>query len=260
MRNYVIASLALLLILLGLLTLTLRDRPPTLPSTAPLYFKIESLEQISTNNNLSVPGYAAASGMQGAWGVLHVSEIATGTVVLANKSIGQGPTIVYADDGPGGMTGQITGIFYGLQTNSANTSTGGTIDLFWHATNATYVESNCVSGTTCSPDAAAVALFTSGTFLVRLKLANGVQPENEMTFTLSTGPWSSDTFSQSAFANVDTSMSGPWTAAMDADWFSTNFGTRDVRLMIVGARQSTWSGTSPAVGVKGADPITVFTH
>jgi len=66
----------LLLILLGILTLTLRDRPPTLPSTAPLYFKIESLEQISTNNNLSVPGYAAASGMQGAWGVLHVSEIA----------------------------------------------------------------------------------------------------------------------------------------------------------------------------------------
>jgi hypothetical protein len=264
MRNAAIAALVLMLLLLGILVLIRRDLPPTLPN-GPLFFKFESLEQVSPTNNLSVPGYAPASGQQGAWGVIHVSAIENGSVALANQLIAGGP-IFYADDGPGGMTGQITGVFYGLQTTSPTTWTGGTIDLFWHPANATFIDSNCLSGTTCAPDAAAVGLFTAGTFLVRLKLASGIDPMTSRTFVLTnvpliTVPTPDASVNKVAFANVDSSMSGPWTTAMDADWFTTTWGTRDVRLMTTLRGQSTWSGTpAGAVGLRGADPIMVFTH
>jgi hypothetical protein len=198
-----------------------------------------------------------------AWGVFHVSAIDLG-VVIEGQQIGSNGSHFYADDGPGGSTGQITGIFYGLQTTSPTTWTGGTIDLFWHAANAPFIDGNCISGTTCKPDATAVGMFTSGTFIARLKFASGSDPTNAVTFRISDVPFTtvSNTGGRvvfSSFANVDTSTTLAWTNPLDRDFFNTSFGTLDVRLMIFANSQSTWSGTG-SVGLRGNDPITVFTR
>lgn len=229
-----------------------------------MYFQIVNLEQANPANNLTVPGYAPAAGVQGNWGVLTVPAILHGTVVRPNVDIANSGVMYLADDGPGGVRGQITGIYYGVQITSATTSTGGTIDLFWHKPNATYITASCVSGATCSPDAAAVTLFTSGTFLARLTLASGIDPANPLTFTKRDTDFTTPgAFGHAdSFANVDTTMTGPWTAALDGDWFTTSFGTRDIRLLTVFmAGVTSWSG-NPAgtVGLRSNDPLRVFTH
>lgn len=240
--------------------------PPTLPSSAPLVFKIENLEQVNLANNLTVPGYAPASGVQGNWGVFTVSSIQNGVVLVPNVEIGGGGTTFFADDGPGGTAGQISGIFYGIQTTTPTTSTGGTIDFFWHDANATYIASNCVSGANCAPDAAAVGLFASGTLLVRLKLASGIDPASASTFTITNVPMTSfnapGPVGQSAsFADVDTSTAGPWAAALDGDFFTTTAGKRDIRLTTVFTNVASWSG-NPAgtIGLRSNDPFRVFTR
>ena len=229
-------------------------------------FKFSNLEQASLTNSLSVPGYAPASGMQGAWGVFVVATIEHGVVVVPNSQIASNGSRFFVDDGPGGMAGQITGIFYGLQTTSPATWTGGTIDFFWHDKDATYIDGSCVSGSTCAPDAAAVGFFTSGTLLVRLKLAGGIDPADAQVFTKSNVPigslLTSGGFGQFAsFADVDASTTGAWSAALDHDWFMTNAGAHDMRLLSVVTSQSTWSGKpAGAIGLRSNDPIVVFTR
>jgi hypothetical protein len=238
---------------------------PTLPSNEPLFFSVVNLEQVNPANNLAVPGYAPASGQQGNWGVFNIPMIRHGVVVTPNVDIGPGATTFFVDDGPGGSAGQITGIFYGIQNTSPTTSTGGTMDFFWHAANASYVTASCLSGATCAPDAPTVALFTSGTFLARVKLASGVDSGNAMTFTKSDIAFTSPSGigHASSFADVDTTNSGAWTAALDGNWFTTSFGTRDIRLLTVftGGAGASWSG-GPAgtVGLRSNDPFRVFTH
>ena len=236
---------------------------PDLPRNEPVYLQINNLEQANPANNLTVPGYAAATGVQGNWGLLTVPAVLHGTVVVPNVEISNSGSVFLIDDGPGGSTGQITGIYYGIQITGATTSTGGTMDLFWNAPNATYVVASCMSGMTCAPDAAAVGLFTSGTFLARLKLASGVDPANSGTFTKRDVAFTSNAFGHAeSFANVDTTKSGKWTAALDGDWYTTPFGTRDIRLSTTfSAGVASWSG-NPAgtVGLRSNDPFRVFTH
>jgi hypothetical protein len=235
---------------------------PALPANAPVYFKVDNLEQVNPANNLVVSGYAPASGQQGSWGVLNVSTVERGVVVSPNVEIGSGGSIIFADDGPGGSAGQVTGIFYGIQNTSATTSTGGTIDFFWHKANASYIAASCRSGVTCTPDATTVGLFTSGEFLARVKLASGIDPAAPSTFTKRNAAVTTGGIGQSAsFAEVDTAMSGPWTAALDGNWFKTSFGARDMRLTTVFTNLASWSG-GPAgtVGLRSNDPFRVFTH
>ena len=239
---------------------------PTLPSNEPLFFSVVNLEQVNLANNLAVPGYAPASGLQGSWGVLNIPMIRHGVVVSPNVEIGpDGTTPFFVDDGPGGSAGQITGILYGIQNTSPTTSTGGTIDFFWHKADASYITASCLSGVTCAPDAPMVALFTSGTFLARVKLASGIDSGNAMTFTKSdiavTSPGGIG--HSSSFADVDTTSAGKWTAALDGNWFTTSFGTRDIRLLTVfttGAGASWSGGPAGTVGLRSNDPFRVFTH
>jgi hypothetical protein len=213
-------------------------------------------------NDLVVPAYPAASGRQGSWGVLKVDTVEHGTVVSPNTEIGGGGGIFFADDGPGGSSGQITAIFYGIQNTSATASSGGTIDFVWHAPGAPYITAACASGATCAPDEATVTLFTGGTFLARVALASGIDPGDPLTCTKRDAPLAAGGISHSAsFANVDTTVAGPWTDALNGDWFTTGFGTRDIRLTTVSMSQATWSA-SPAgtAGLRGNDPIRVFTR
>jgi hypothetical protein len=195
--------------------------------------------------------------------LLTVSSIERGVVTSPNIDIGLGGGIVYADDGAGGSAGQITGILYGIQAISATTSTAGTIDFFWHPVNATYVVPTCVSGATCAPDAAAVALFTSGTLLARVKLASGIDPGNPLTFTIASAAVTPGALGQfSSFAEVDTTTAGAWTTALNGDWFTTSFGTRDIRLNTsFVANVAPWSLSSAGiVGIRSNDPLRVFTR
>lgn len=235
--------------------------PPALPSSAPVYIKVVNLEQVNMANNLVVPGYPAASGLQGSWGVLQVNTLEHGAVVNPSIDIGGGGGIFFADDGPGGSSGQITAIFYGIQNTSDTTSSGGTIDFFWHAPGASYITPDCTSGATCAPDEPAVTLFTSGTFLARVELASGIDPGNSLTFTQRDAAVTGGIGQSASFANVDTTMAGPWTAALDGDWFITSFGTRDIRLTAVFTSLASWSaGPAGTVGLRSNDPIRVFTQ
>ena len=235
--------------------------PPALPANAPVFIKVVNLEQVNLANSLEVPGYRGATGLQGAWGLLNVLTLENGVVTNPNVDIGAGGSIFFHDDGAGGTHGQITGIVYGIQNTSDMTSTGGTIDLFWRAPGATYIAGSCTSGSTCQPNATTVEPFISGTFLARLQLASGIDPASSQTFTRRNAPVTSGTAIQSAsFANVDTTRVGAWTSRLDGNWFTTSFGPRDIRLTMFSVPLASWSTPPATIGLRGNDPIRVFTH
>jgi len=230
--------------------------PLALPGNSPIYFQFNNLEQVNLANNLIVPGYAPAVGTQGNWGVFNISSVQNGGVVSPHNDIGGGPTF-FADDGPGGTAGQITGIFYGVQVTSANgtTATGGHIDLFWHDAGSDTITAACLAGG-CASDAATVAAFTSGTFLARLDFASGIDPLNATTFIKSnTDPTTQGGSGHAdSFANVNTGVTGAWTNVLNGDWFNTAFGTRDIRFSNIFFLNSggQWN-------LKSNDPGRVFT-
>ncbi len=252
--------------------------PIFLPVNEPVYGQFNNLEQVNLANNLVVPGYAPAVGTQGNWGVYNISSLQHGAVANPNIDIGGGP-IFFFDDGPGGTQGQITAIVYGVQFLTPTTATGGTIDLFWHDPGTDTITAACLAGTTCGPNAATVAQFTSGTFLARLNLASGIsgplvtQQSNIDPSTLG-GSGHSD-----GFANVLLGVPGTnaqWTNALNGDWFNTAFGTRDVRFSaFFNVDVASWTSagavipgdgvgtcaTCPAgtAGLRSNDPVRVFT-
>jgi hypothetical protein len=250
--------------------------PIPIPTNEPVYGQFNNLEQINVANNLVVPGYAPAVGTQGNWGVINISTLQHGGVVVPNGDIGGGPAFFF-DDGPGGTQGQITGIFYGVQVintltgavdpacvpGTATCATQGTIDLFWHDPGADTITASCLAGTTCTPNAATVGQFTSGTFLVRLNFASGIDPIDPNVFLKANidpatpgGSGHSD-----AYANVNVAAGGVWASALNGDWFNTAFGTRDVRFStFFNVDVASWAvGPAGTAGVRSNDPVRVFT-
>lgn len=239
--------------------------PIALPTNEPVYGQFNNLEQVNLANNLTVPGYAPAAGLlQGNWGVINVSTLQHGGVVSPNIDIGGGSPF-FVDGGVGGN--QITGIFYGVQNLSPTTSTGGTLDLFWH--DAGTIDASCLAGATCAPDAATVARFTSGTFLARIDFANGISV-NPLVFTSSstdvTTPGGSGR--SDAFANVNLATVGPWTSALNGNWFTLpgqpvppGFTPRDIRFStFFNVDVASWAvGPAGTVGLRSNDPVRVFT-
>jgi len=220
--------------------------PLDLPGGA-LYFQFNNLEEVSATPTLVIPGpYTGGpaglpvgfTGVQNNWGVFNVSSLQHGGFSPATEHIDiSGGGTFYSDDGPGGVNGMITGIFYGIQNTSATTATSGWIDLYWHDAGADTTlgadftaESNCLAGVTCTPTNAVTA-FGSGTFLVRLAFASGITA-NPTTFissscdptTINVGTCHAD-----SYANVVVSAGGAWANVLNGDWFNTAFGTRDVR-------------------------------
>jgi hypothetical protein len=247
--------------------------PLVLPSNTPVYFQFNNLEEVSAANNLVIPGGYNGTNTQGNWGVFNVSSMQLGGVLIPHTDISGGPTF-FADDGPGGTQGMITGIFYGIQLTGPTTATSGFIDLYWHdagadtslGTTAT-AEASCLSGTTCQPNAAGVTAFTSGTFLGRLDFATGiVTGDNVTTIKSNVDPTtiSGGTGEADSYANVDLSAKGAWSSALNGDWFNVDtngdgtFGgpgeTRDVRFsnIFFVSPANSWN-------LKSNDPGRVFT-
>lgn len=252
--------------------------PIDLPSNEPVYFQFGNLERVSFANDLVVPGaYAPAAGTQGNWGVFNITSIQHGAVSVPNLNIGSGP-VFFSDDGPNGTNGQITGIFYGIQNIDATHATGGHIDLFWHDAGSDTITAACIAGG-CGPNAATVAAFTSGTFLARLDFNNGIIDGDALTFIKGTAP---DTVTGGAegtadsFADVNLVTKGPWTSALNGNWFfvDPNGNTirgeagerRDVRFSNRFNQLPTWTSglgnclsAANACGFQSNDPGRVFT-
>ncbi|MBS1819469.1 MAG: PEP-CTERM sorting domain-containing protein [Acidobacteria bacterium] len=246
--------------------------PLMLPADSPIYFQFNNLEQVSSAN-LTVPGYAPANQpgiVNNNWGVFNISSVQNGFPSVPNTDIAGGPTF-FADDGPGGTKGQVTGIFYGIQLTGATTATSGYIDLFWHEPGADQVDAACLAGATCAPDATTVGKFTGGTFLARLAFASGIDPLNATTTIKSTtDPTTISTSGQAdSFANVVVGATyngntGVWEDVLNGDWFNTAFGTRDIRFSNFYNGLPAWtvpaSGQDPAVnGLRSNDPGRVYT-
>jgi hypothetical protein len=249
--------------------------PFVLPAGVPLYFQYNNLEQVSLTNNIVVPGsYAPAAGTQGNWGVLNVSDIQLGAVSIPNTDIGGGPVIF--SDTVGATQGEITGIFYGIQVlPGGQTATGGTLDLFWHAPGTDIISANCLAGHVtgvgaCGPNAATVAEFTSGTFLARLNFTPGIITGNTtITLESNTVPTDSGTGQAEGFANVDLTDVGPWTAALNGNYFHLGVnGDADARFGTFYNGLPSWDGgctgtgvhrVCSIVGLRSNDPARDFT-
>ena len=260
--------------------------PLELPPNSPIFFQFNNIEQVNAANNLVVPGYAPAAafgdGMQGNWGLFNISSVQAGAaspfpLPTGHNDIAGGPTF-FADDGPGGAKGQISGIFYGLDFTSATTAVGGVIDIYWHESGNDTIDANCLVGVGCLPDAATVARFTtgnSGVFLARLLFDFGIVPGNGVTTLKSTtDPTTQGGSGQAdAFANVDLSAGGLWKNVLNGNWFfvdGPDAGAvrgdgpnelRDLRFStFFNADLDSWSAPGGTVGLRSNDPARVFTE
>lgn len=256
--------------------------PLALPADTPIYFQFNNIEQVNGLNNLVVPGYAPAAayldGLQGNWGLFNISSVQLGFALPTplpegHNDIAGGPGI-FLDDGPGGTQGQITGIFYGVDFTGPTTATNGRIDLFWQEAGSDTIDASCLAGVGCLPNAAAVARFTSGTFLARLNFASGIVNGDDTTFLKSTTDPTTNGGSGQAdsFANVDLTAPGAWTDILNGDWFfidSSDAGTtrgdspgetRDIRFStFFNANLDSWDGAGGTEGLRSNDPARVFT-
>jgi len=270
MRKRIALSAVALLCAAG----TATAAPITLPSGEPIYGQYGNMEQFSATNSVTgPPGYAAAATTCsvavhcGDWGVLLISTLQHGGVVDPNLDI-SGGTPFFTDGGKSGN--QITGIFWGFKVEPGDPTeaSGGFLDLYWHD-NGAGVDAACLAGG-CLPDAATVGKFGSGTFLARLNFASGIDPESDVTQKANIAPSVGNGHSD-GFLNVDTSVPGAWTSALNTQWFiphpdpgcpsCTFFGNRDIRFSsFFNVDLGSWfvPGTD-IVGLRSNDPVRGFT-
>lgn len=239
--------------------------PITLPIGQPLYFQFNNMEQVDLTmaNSLIVPGGYNGVNPQGNWGVVNVSSIQNGAVSIPHLDIGGGP-VFWFDDGPGGAQGQITGIFYDIQLTSGTTATSGKLDLFWRDAGSDLVTAACLAGG-CGPNAGTVGLFTAGTFLARLNFASGIITGDPITTIQSSTDITVSLSGQAdSFSSVDTTTIGPWTSALNGDWFYVDPDgdgipgepgeIRDVRFSNFYNGLPSWSGPAGVQGLRSNDP------
>lgn len=257
--------------------------PLVLPSGTPIYIQFNNIEQVNPANNLVVPGYAPAAafgdGLQGNWGLFNVSSVQSGFALLSpDHNDIAGGTNIFSNDGPGGTSGQITGIFYGIDFTSATTATGGVLDIYWQEAGVDTIDGACLGGATCLPNAAAVNRFTTnsgnGILLARLNFAFGIIPGDGVTTLQSnTNPATQGGSGQAdAFANVDVAAGGAWANILNGNWFfvdGPDAGTtrgdaanelRDLRFStLFNVDLDAWDGAGGTQGLRSNDPARVLT-
>lgn len=244
--------------------------PIALPADSPIYFQFNNLEQVNLSNSLIVPGGYNGVNTQGNWGVFNISTIQLGAVATPHEDI-SGGTAFFADFGALPHP-QVTGIFFGIDTLTPTTATGGFIDLYWNDTGS--IDAACLNGG-CAPDASTVNLFTSGIFLGRLEFASGIDSANASTFiksdldpTTLTGSGHADSFANVVVNQIDPRAGGTelgvWADSLNGDWFNTAFGSRDIRFSNFYNTLAAWNtpanaATGTTVGLRSNDPARVFT-
>lgn len=257
--------------------------PIDLPANAPVFGQFNNIEQVNGLNNLTVPGYAPAAafgdGLQGNWGLFNVSSIQNGFVSSPHDDIAGGPNF-FSNDGPGGTSGQVTGIFYGVDFTTPTTATGGVIDLYWHDAGSDTIDAACTGGGGgCLPDAATVARFTTdngGIFLARINFNFGIIPgDSTTTLSSTTNPTTQGgSGNADAFGDVDVAAGGAWANVLNGNWFfvdGADAGSvrgdspdelRDIRFStFFNVNLDSWdAGPAGTQGLRSNDPVRVFTE
>ena len=218
---------------------------PFVPDSGPIYFQFNNLEQLSLTNAIDTSGFTGGPLTEGNWGVFNLSSIQEGGVTIPHKDIAGGP-VVWSDDGPGGSTGQIHGIFYGINNTSVTvvppvlpsfpgstivTGTGGWMDVYWTEAGSDTITTSDLNGGFDDSDRTdynKAGKFTDGTLLVRLAFAPGIIDGDATTTVLGDftgtdiGSGSADFFADVVDMNSDgviDALDGLWAPLMDQDWF-----------------------------------------
>lgn len=237
--------------------------PISLPADSPLYIKFDGRQQFSLDS--SNPTWTGTNETN--WGVITVSSISLGSVSSQNV-IETTSGSIFND--VNSHNAQITGIFYDIQGLPALTAgnqfpaTGGYLDLYWRDLNlySTTNLSNAAPGVRTAQDKATG--FTDGDFLVRLSFAPGIidasiPNADQVSIAGSSAPTGSGFFgSGTAYANVNTLAGGAWAERLDSDWFTTSFGTRDLRFRNIYEEQDSWTQNG-FIGGRLTDPATAYT-
>lgn len=235
--------------------------PVTLP-TGPYYVKFDGREQIAVTGNT---GYANEIN----WGVITVSTINAG-IVTGSNSIETTGSSVFTNLMNGG---QITGMFYGTEGLPTNTggnafpATGGFLDLYYRDTTVYGVTDLATTAATVRTSQSTATGFTQGILLAHLEFASGINDLSNLVFINGSTIPSNGGFAglATSYANVNTSIVGDWTTAMNTDFFTTAYGTRDVRFRNIYESLNSWdscpagpTGANCILGARITDPATGF--
>lgn len=196
----------------------------------PLFLQYTNAEQTSVSNAIPIPG---STSKQGNWGIIQVSSMVQGTTLPPLGSDIQGGGTPKFVDQVLPLGAQILGIFYGATFNDKTglNASGGHLDLYWWDNGHTfqntgtelsnsanlgkltaqnqYTDFTCASGNTAQC-----------TFLVSLDFVSGAKPgDPSVTINSTTAPGTADGVSKS-YLDVNTSKVGPWTAALNTNFFT----------------------------------------
>jgi len=260
--------------------------PITLPSDSGLFLKFSNIEQLdllgiadSPGNTglLAVPGVIPPGAGGGAyplsdnWGLIVISSIQLATIQTSHDLLGpdssQPNVFTNLQNFSLGSGNQITGIFYGINELTPDTAIGGTLDLYWH-------DASNLSTSSSSPNAVSVGAFTSGTFLARISLTPGMHKEIDPTstdctstvFSNTAGGFNAGSGFANSYGNVDTSVTGAFTTALNGDWFNNPCGgTSDMRFKnsfdrITNILDPWYGNGANIVGLSSDDPAQAFTQ
>lgn len=216
--------------------------PITLP-TGPYVMTLSNAGQFSASNAMS-------GGTEGAWGVLQVNAMETGTVTNPNTAIGTIPgTLPFFTAGQGGGT-QITGMYYGIRVAQTGLSgTGGFLDLYWQEPPLSGIGSIAVEEASANyihrTSADQYTGFTQGTLLLHAAFASGCDPADASATVC---------FSPNLATSYLDVLSGYWAPALDSNFFLTTFGMRDAIAVTPTTHNPFWDvGGTDILGVKGID-------
>jgi hypothetical protein len=226
----------------------------------PLYIKFDNREQIAIGDGANT-GYENEIN----WGVLTVSTINVGTVTGTNVIETSGAaffTNITSNNA------QITGIFYGIEGLPSGTggnpfpATGGYLDLYWRDLDSLAATDLATAGPDVRTAQDAATGFTDGELLVRLMFASGIVSTDPTVFiagSLVPTPGTGFIGVATSYGNVDTSVVGAWTDTLNADWFTTDFGTRDVRFRNIYEELIPWNDLENGIiGARSTDPATAY--
>jgi hypothetical protein len=217
---------------------------PALPA-GPVYLQYFGQEQIAIN------GAHTFGDKEINWGVFIVDSLARGKVGMSNESVDPDTTTkAFFTNGSGG---QIAGMFYGVEqggfsASNAFPATSGFLDLYWRDTSKaapTAIDISTLPNIRCGYNCATG--FTDGILLAHLYFDTGMDDSNDgNTIVGSQVPTAKKGFRgfASSYLSVDMSQKGLWSQQLNADWFATAEGNRDLRIDNVYSTNTNWNGAT----------------
>ena len=193
-------------------------------------WKFQNLEQINP---------AAVGNQEQAWGILQMQSISDGQILIQHDLISGGNITKFSNS----ANGQITGMFYGLQstpcgpTGGQLCATGGALDMYWDEPGLTgggtmISIAGSLPGSRSGPTT--YTGYTDGIFLVHLVFASGGVPGSSLV-TLNGSSLPPTSGLANGFLDVDptyevNSQLGLWANALNLDWFWPNISFAPVGL------------------------------